>query len=116
MSVEDRYGDMGITGVLIAKRDGSVASIDTMLLSCRVLGRQLEFSFVDQCLKLLEDRWGKLRWEADYDPTRKNAQVADFWDRVGFSVQSSLDGKKHYFVDERPVPRDYARIIRVELQ
>ncbi len=116
MSVEDRYGSMGLTGVLIAKRDGAKAILDTMLLSCRVLGRQLEFAFVDQCLRLLEKRWGTLSWEADYLRTRKNAQVADFWERVGFSVRSSEDSSKHYIADERPAPAEYGNIIKVELE
>ena len=47
MSVEDRYGDMGITGVFIARREKLSATVDTMLLSCRVLCRQLEFAFAE---------------------------------------------------------------------
>lgn len=113
MSVEDRYGSMGLTGVFIGRRDGSSADIDTLLLSCRVLGRQLEFAFVDQCLRLLDKRWGKLTWQAEYLPTRKNSQVADFWDRAGFELESELDGSRDYLLRYVPGNADYLNIISV---
>lgn len=116
MSVEDRYGSMGITGVFIGRRDDATAIVDSLLLSCRVLGRQLEFAFVDQCLRLLVNRWGKLTWHADYLPTRKNSQVADFWERTGFTLQSELDGSRHYLLDYVPGSADYMNIIAVEVE
>jgi FkbH-like protein len=116
MSVEDRYGSMGLTGVLIARRHASDVTIDTLLLSCRVLGRQLEFAFVDQCLRLLENRWGKVRWHASYLPTKKNSQVADFWDRAGFTLDSVEDGNRHYLLSFIAGTADYLDIISVELE
>lgn len=115
MSVCDRYGDMGLTGVLIACRDGDTARVDTLLLSCRVLGRQLEFAFVDQCLRVLNQRWGDPTWKADYLPTRKNMQVEDFWDRVGFSVVASTGDGKQYTLESALSITDYSRIITAEL-
>ena len=96
MSVSDRYGELGTTGVLIARRSDDVGNIDSLLLSCRVLGRKLEYAFVDRCLSFLEDRWKLLSWTAEFLPTRKNAQVIDFWDRVGFSLQAESDSMKSY--------------------
>ena len=51
---------------------------------------------MDKSLRLLEKRWGISDWRAEYRPTKKNAQVADFWDRVGFSVQAETDNIKSY--------------------
>ncbi len=96
MSVRDRYGELGTTGVLIAVREGDSARVDTLLLSCRVLGRKLEFAFVDRCLARLERDWGISEWRAEYLPTRKNGQVADFWERVGFSVDAETDSMTAY--------------------
>ncbi len=96
MSVRDRYGELGTTGVLIAMREGDSARVDTLLLSCRVLGRKLEFAFVDRCLARLEEDWGISEWRAEYLPTRKNGQVADFWERVGFSIDSQTDSMTAY--------------------
>ena len=72
LNVKDRFGDQGLCGVLITK--GS--TVEAFLLSCRVLGRGIEFS-PWQMLGFL----GALT--ACYIPTAKNGQVEDFWDRVG---------------------------------
>lgn len=96
MSVSDRYGDLGTTGVLIARRCDDIGHIDSLLLSCRVLGRKLEYAFVDRCLSLLEGRWKLSSWKAEYRPTKKNAQVVDFWDRVGFSLHADSGSMKFY--------------------
>ena len=42
MHLRDRYGDSGITGVLMASPEGDALSIRVWLISCRVLGRQVE--------------------------------------------------------------------------
>ena len=72
LTVRDKFGDQGLCGVLITK--GS--TVEAFLLSCRVLGRGIEFS-PWQMLGFL----GALT--ACYIPTAKNGQVEDFWDRVG---------------------------------
>jgi len=115
MAVEDRFGDMGITGVFIARRNESIATIDTLLLSCRVLGRQLELAFVDQCMRVLEATWPVTSWRAEYVATRKNRQTAEFWDRVGFEVIGGDATNKLYSsnADSRAVA--YRDVMNVEL-
>jgi FkbH-like protein len=84
LSARDRFGDLGLTGVLIAKHTDATAVIDTLLMSCRVLGRRLELQFVTECLRQLTERWRVDRWEAEYVRTEKNRQVVNFWDQFGF--------------------------------
>jgi predicted enzyme involved in methoxymalonyl-ACP biosynthesis len=76
--------------------DDTTVNIDTLLLSCRILGKGIEDAFVKTMLNLLRlDGYRKVT--ADYLPTAKNAQTADFYDRMGFSLLStSQDGSKHY--------------------
>ena len=42
VEVADRFGDYGLTGVLIFRVNGDALEVDTFLLSCRVLGRGVE--------------------------------------------------------------------------
>jgi FkbH-like protein len=92
LSARDRFGDLGLTGVLIAKRTDAAAVIDTLLMSCRVLGRRLELQFVTECVRQLTARWRVDRWEAEYVRTQKNRQVVNFWDQFGFErVATELD-------------------------
>lgn len=47
LSVEDRFGDYGLCGLVSSKVSSSVLEVTRLLLSCRVLGRDLEFSLVE---------------------------------------------------------------------
>lgn len=96
MSVSDKFGDNGITGCIMV--DGYM--IDTLLLSCRILGKKIEFEFVKVVLALLKDS-GLDYVEAAYIPTAKNSQVADFYDRCGFNLISDAHGIKKYSISLR---------------
>jgi FkbH-like protein len=114
MSVTDRFGDMGITGVFVARLDGATAIVDSVLLSCRVLGRRLEIAFVDQCMQSLEACWPISKWRAEYIATPKNQQTAEFWDGIGFKVVQSDDSSKLYESDVCSRIVDYLKIMTVE--
>jgi FkbH-like protein len=77
-SVSDRFSDSGITGLAILRCGGEEAEIDTLLMSCRVLGRRLEdvlLAFLAERAEARGARWLVGRFEA----TAKNAQAADFY-------------------------------------
>ena len=94
-SVADRFGNSGITGCIMVNRD----TIDTFLLSCRILGKGIENAFIKKILALLKED-GVRTIKAAYLPTAKNAQVADFYDRCGFlCVEENADGSKNYVLD-----------------
>jgi FkbH-like protein len=113
MSVCDKFGDMGLTGVFIARNENDVAVVDSYLLSCRVLGRQLEFAFIEACIAKTEQDFAPASWRAEYRVTRKNEQVADFWDQVGF-VRADRDGETFTYVkDVGTQSVDYSSIITV---
>ena len=97
MSVSDRFGDSGITGTIFLKPvDDVTVSIDTLLLSCRILGKGIEEAFVKTIFNLLRlDGYRQLI--AEYLPTERNGQTADFYDRMGMMCTTTGDdGAKHY--------------------
>ncbi len=79
----DKFGDSGLVGVCILKYTEQKAVFDTLLLSCRVLGRGVEDVFVIQALKLAKQR-GYEAVIGEHFPTAKNAQVKDFFLKQGF--------------------------------
>ena len=95
ISVSDKFGDNGITGCIMI--DGN--TIDTLLLSCRILGKGIESAFVKSVLKILKD--GKYESiKAQYIPSGKNVQVSDFYDRCGFKpVSGDESGVKLYSIN-----------------
>ena len=82
--VRDKFGASGLTGVLIARKEGNTGIIDSLLMSCRILGRNIEKAFVLQAFTIFERSWGINVWRAEFIPTQKNQQVAAFWPSIGF--------------------------------
>jgi predicted enzyme involved in methoxymalonyl-ACP biosynthesis len=98
--VQDRLADHGITGVLITDDALDVPDamqVHSFLMSCRVLGRGVEFSVWNAVLDDAQSR-GKRVLRATYLPTAKNAQALDFFDRLGFTRtdDGGGDGSRHY--------------------
>jgi len=106
LSVKDTYGDNGLVGVCIVM--GGV--IDTFLLSCRILGREIEYAFMD---KVFEDYREMQSQDIDmwgiYNPTSKNEQVADFYSKLGFNLAEN----KNVFIinikDYKPQAKNHFR-------
>lgn len=92
LRLKDRFGDSGIVGTCIMKYEEDKAIFDTLLLSCRVLGRGVEEVLLIQALKLAQKRGCKLA-VGEYYATPKNAQVRYFYAKHGFQEVNSSDGK-----------------------
>ena len=52
--VEDRFGDYGLVGLVLLRRDADTLLVESMLLSCRVLGRKVEYYIKRAIEKLAE--------------------------------------------------------------
>jgi FkbH-like protein len=89
----DRFGDNGIIAIVIGRmRDGDDLVIDTWLMSCRVLGRQVEPTTLN-LVAAQARRLGARRLVGEYVPTKKNAMVRDHYERLGFTiVETAEDG------------------------
>jgi FkbH-like protein len=90
IEVSDRFGDYGLVGVLIFKTQGDTLRIDTMLLSCRVLGRGVEHAMLAHLGRLAVERG--LSWlEARFERTAKNQPAADFLEACGAAYRLQVD-------------------------
>ncbi len=98
LSVRDKFGDSGLTGVLVASREGNTAVIDTLLLSCRILGRNIEIAFALRAIDIIGRAWPVNTWKAEYIRTQKNPQVANFWATLGFTVVDSNNEQTSYIL------------------
>jgi len=84
-SLADVFGNSGIVGVaLVNGLRGPMAEMDTLLMSCRVIGRGAETAFLRTILDECAQR-GVQRIRAQYLPTRKNELVKDYWSRHRFA-------------------------------
>lgn len=50
IDISDKFGDSGITGLAIINYQNDLAFVDTFLMSCRVLGRKIEYAFLNELI------------------------------------------------------------------
>jgi FkbH-like protein len=96
LSVSDKFGDNGITGVCIVKSSRNKADIDSLLLSCRILGKGIEKIFVEYVMKTLQSE-GIIEVSSLYIPTVKNSQTSDFYEKIGFTLENENDEHIKYY-------------------
>ena len=82
--VSDRFGDYGLVGVMIAQTEGSVLSIDTLLLSCRVLGRGVEHAMVKHLASIAANS-GLNTVSLEFVRTARNEPAKAFADSIAAS-------------------------------
>ncbi|MCJ7670559.1 MAG: hypothetical protein MUP67_00735, partial [Acidimicrobiia bacterium] len=91
LGYEDRFGDEGVVGLAVLDR--STGELPLFLLSCRVIGREVE----DQLLARIEDlahHGGLPSIECTFNPTARNGVAADFLAARGWSIirdESAID-------------------------
>ena len=88
VSLKDRFGDNGLISVLLAKVDGDALEIDTWLMSCRVLKRNVEHTLLNLVCDEAKKR-GLSVVRGRYIPTAKNALVKDHYTTLGFQCVST---------------------------
>lgn len=94
----DRFGDNGLVGVAITRRQGLLCQIDTFLLSCRVIGRTVETAFLSALTRQAQIE-GAQRLVGWFLPTSKNAPARDFYSRHGFSCVEEQNGQSRWEFD-----------------
>jgi len=87
LRLRDRFGDNGLISVILARPDtawpNDVLLIETWLMSCRVLGRQVEPAALE-VLATEAQRRGAKGLIGEYRPTPRNGLVADHYAKLGF--------------------------------
>jgi len=114
----DRYGESGIIGVTIVQYAGSEATIDSFLMSCRVMNRRVEQAMLCELLERAIDR-GCTAITGSYIETNRNHIVRDFYLKSGFTPADGPEGARHFHLDlsdgaARPVwPAELLRVAAV---
>ena len=101
VSVADKFGDNGITAVCILKTDlqnNKTCNIDTFLMSCRIIGRNIEFVLMDYIIYWLSSH-NYTTVTAEFIPTKKNQQVQDFYSLNGFELIKEESDYKAYSLE-----------------
>jgi FkbH-like protein len=105
VNVKDRFGDYGLVGAVLFTSKSDALYVDTLLLSCRVLGRGVEHRILARLGEIARER-GASRVDVAFRPTKKNRPALDFL-KVGESFQQAVDDG---FVFRLPV--DFAMAVQ----
>ena len=82
--VKDKFGNNGITGVYIINKDNETEwSIDTFLLSCRIMGRGVEEGLLSNIIERAKKE-NVLKIKAQFIQTKKNMPAKNFLADFGF--------------------------------
>lgn len=84
--VADRFGEAGLTGILSLDRQGDEVHVADFILSCRVMGRQVEETMVAVAVQQAR-ALGGTHLVAEYEPTAKNQPCLAFWQRSGLKTE-----------------------------
>jgi FkbH-like protein len=90
VSVSDKFGDSGLTGLVSIEYNGNKIQVIDFLLSCRVMGRKVE-----EMMLYIASEYGrslKLKMlSACYLETKKNHPCYAFWKKSGFEHDEKTD-------------------------
>jgi len=108
--VEDKFGDNGITGVYIINKDNDVEwTIDSFLLSCRIIGRGVEYGILDHIIQKAKKE-GVKKIKGKYIPTKKNKPAENFLPDFGFTKENDF----WVYSTDKPVKRQDHLMIKIE--
>ena len=110
-NVKDKYGDNGLTAMAIIVLEGSTAIIDSFLMSCRIIGRNIEKVIINNLIQWMIDHKIK-EIKSEYIASKKNIQVSHFYDDLGFDIQSENESSIVYKLitkDYKPMQYDYIK-------
>lgn len=119
-AVRDRYGDSGVTGLYIIRERNlrDQAFLDTFLMSCRIIGRGIEFAVLDHLVEQLK-RNGITQLSAEYIATEKNQMIIDFLTTAGFKHVGTTKIGNEYQLDLNQYVHstvDYIKLVSTDLE
>jgi FkbH-like protein len=88
-NLKDKFGDYGLICVVIMQKRGDALFIDTWIMSCRVLKRDMELFTLNEIVRIARDK-GIKKIIGEYLPTPKNGLVKNHYADLGFTENSGL--------------------------
>jgi FkbH-like protein len=116
-SVQDKYGDYGITALVILDYQDKLVEVDTFLMSCRIIGRDLELAIIDTVFEQIDSKIHE-KIVLKLLHTDKNIVVKEFGEKFGFDLNESTATHKIYTKEikkYKPFKLGYIAVKAVEL-
>ncbi len=99
LSAIDRFGDHGKIGLAIIKHIDNKSYLDSFMLSCRILGRDIEFWLLQTLLNKIQQK-GKDLLFIEYKKTERNYIVKEFLENCKFIIKDKPINKDNkYYIN-----------------
>ena len=98
LKLNDKFSEMGIIGLVIGIITKSELEIDTWLMSCRVLKREIEKETLNHIMKICSKNKIK-KIVGKYLPTKKNIIVKNHYPDLGFTNEIQHEGYTSWNID-----------------
>ena len=82
--LNDKFGDLGIVGVVIAIDVNNSLEIDSLVMSCRAMGRGLENMMINETFEFARKK-NFTKVKGIYLPTIKNQKIKNLYSNFGFT-------------------------------
>ena len=96
--LRDRFGDNGMISVVIGEVHGDALEIDSWLMSCRVIKRDLEKLVCDQLVEAAKSL-NLANVKGTYIPTAKNQLVENHYRELGFDLVEQKGDETYWTLD-----------------
>jgi FkbH-like protein/thioester reductase-like protein len=98
VKVEDRYGSYGDVGLIIFTQNNESIYIDTFILSCRIIGRGVEFNMMKHIANNAHNN-SQSKLHVSFNKTKKNLPIQNFFDSLHSFVPKSFKSDDFYQYD-----------------
>ena len=110
--LDDKFGENGIVSLIIGKINGNTLDIELLLMSCRVLKRDMEYAMMDELINTCISK------DIDcingyYYKTEKNSMVSDLYDKFGYDLIEKNDMNKKYKISNLKNYKNHNKHIKV---
>ena len=97
VSAEDKFGKFGVIGVFILEISKKKIFIDTLLMSCRLIGKEIEKYIINFIIEFRNKNFANLELIGMFVKTKKNySLVHDFYDKNNFNLIKISNKVKYY--------------------
>lgn len=96
INVSDRFGDYGLVGTVFFRAEDKVCEVESLMLSCRVLGRGVEHKILEALAKKSQDLGLKFV-NIHFHPTPKNTPILEFLNQIGRQfLEEDVEERRNY--------------------
>ncbi len=110
LRLSDQLGESGLTGVVAVRQHCEDWEIENLLLSCRIIGRTVEYALV-RWIADQASRAGAKRLIGRFVPSKRNQVAANFLSNAGFEHEVTSDRWVLNLAERRQmIPADFVDI------